>query len=39
VWEQGKKPPSGVARRLVGEIQDDPAYWRKRFGLGEPVNT
>jgi putative transcriptional regulator len=38
-WEQGTKPPSGVARRLIGEIRHDPAYWRKRFGLGEPVNT
>ena len=30
-WEQGAKPPSGVARRLIGEIRHDPAYWRKRF--------
>ncbi len=34
-WEQGTKPPSGVARRLIGEIRHDPAYWRKRFGLAE----
>ncbi len=30
-WEQGTKPPSGVARRLIGEIRHDPEYWRKRF--------
>jgi len=30
-WEQGTKPPSGVARRLIGEIAHDPEYWRKRF--------
>lgn len=30
-WEQGTKPPSGVARRLIGEIRHDPDYWRKRF--------
>ena len=32
-WEQGTKPPSGMARRLIGEIRHDPAYWRKRFAL------
>ena len=33
-WEQGTKPPSGVARRLIGEIRTSPDYWRSRFGLG-----
>lgn len=32
-WEQGTKPPSGVARRLIGEIRDKPEYWRQRFRL------
>lgn len=32
-WEQGAKPPSGVARRLIGEIRAQPDYWRNRFGL------
>lgn len=32
-WEQGTKPPSGVARRLIGEIRDKPDYWRQRFQL------
>jgi DNA-binding transcriptional regulator YiaG len=32
-WEQGAKAPSGMARRLIGEIRHDPAYWRKRFSL------
>lgn len=32
-WEQGTKPPSGVARRLIGEIRHDPDYWKRRFGL------
>ena len=36
-WEQGAKPPSGVARRLIGEIRHDPAYWRKRFAPGPAV--
>jgi DNA-binding transcriptional regulator YiaG len=35
-WEQGVKPPSGVARLLIGEIRHDPEYWRKRFAL-EPA--
>lgn len=35
-WEQGAKPPSGMARRLIGEIRHDPAYWRKRFALPDP---
>ncbi len=29
-WEQGTRPPSSMARRFMGEIEDDPAYWRER---------
>jgi DNA-binding transcriptional regulator YiaG len=29
-WEQGTRPPSSIARRFMGEIEDDPAYWRQR---------
>jgi DNA-binding transcriptional regulator YiaG len=29
-WEQGTRPPSSIARRFMGEIEDDPAYWRRR---------
>jgi len=29
-WEQGTRPPSSIARRFMGEIEEDPAYWRKR---------
>ena len=32
-WEQGTKPPSGAARRLIGEIHATPEHWKKRFGL------
>jgi putative transcriptional regulator len=30
-WEQGQKPPSPMARRLLGLIAADPPYWRSRF--------
>ena len=30
-WEQGQKPPSPMARRLLGLIAADPPYWRGRF--------
>jgi putative transcriptional regulator len=30
-WEQGQKAPSAMARRLLGLIESDPAYWRSRF--------
>ena len=30
-WEQGQKVPSPMARRLLGLIESDPAYWRSRF--------
>ena len=29
-WEQGTRPPSPIARRFMGEIEDDPEYWRRR---------
>jgi DNA-binding XRE family transcriptional regulator len=29
-WEQGTRPPSSIARRFMGEIEEDPAYWRQR---------
>ena len=29
-WEQGTRPPSSIARRFMGEIEADPAYWRQR---------
>jgi DNA-binding transcriptional regulator YiaG len=28
-WEQGKLP-SSIARRFMGEVEDDPDYWRRR---------
>jgi DNA-binding transcriptional regulator YiaG len=30
-WEQGTRPPSSIARRFMGEIEDDPSYWRQRI--------
>ena len=30
-WEQGQKPPSPMARRLLGLIASDPPYWKSRF--------
>ena len=29
-WEQGTRPPSSIARRFMGEIEEDPTYWRQR---------
>jgi DNA-binding transcriptional regulator YiaG len=29
-WEQGNRPPSSIARRFMGEIEDDPSYWKKK---------
>ena len=29
-WEQGTRPPSSIARRFMGEIEEDPAYWQQR---------
>jgi putative transcriptional regulator len=26
-WERGAKKPTSTARRLLGAIRDDPAYW------------
>jgi putative transcriptional regulator len=31
-WEQGKRPPQPIARRFLSEIEEDPAYWRRRIG-------
>lgn len=30
-WEQGAKPPSGLARRVIGLIIQDPGYWTKQL--------
>jgi putative transcriptional regulator len=30
-WEQGQKPPSRMARRFLGLIASDPAYWKSRL--------
>jgi putative transcriptional regulator len=30
-WELGEREPSALARRLLGAIRDDPAYWRGRL--------
>jgi DNA-binding transcriptional regulator YiaG len=30
-WEQGTRPPSSIARRFMGEIEANPAYWRQRI--------
>jgi DNA-binding transcriptional regulator YiaG len=30
-WELGQREPSGLARRFLGAIRDDPAYWRARL--------
>lgn len=30
-WEQGVRPPSPLACRLLSEIEADPAHWRKRL--------
>jgi DNA-binding transcriptional regulator YiaG len=28
-WEQSHRIPSALARRFLGEIRDDPPFWRK----------
>jgi putative transcriptional regulator len=30
-WEFGQRAPSALARRFLGAIRDDPAYWRGRL--------
>lgn len=30
-WEQGTRPPSGMARRFLDEIAESPAHWKKRL--------
>ena len=29
-WEQGTRPPNSIARRFMGEIEENPAYWQQR---------
>ncbi len=39
-WEQGQKVPSPMARRLLGLIGSDPAYWKSRFAsMVEPQGS
>jgi DNA-binding transcriptional regulator YiaG len=40
-WEQGARPPSAIARRFMGEIEEDPEYWRRRIArsLVESAST
>ncbi|QDV39153.1 helix-turn-helix domain-containing protein [Tautonia plasticadhaerens] len=33
-WEQGVRPPSGVARRFMDEIEAAPDHWRRRVAEG-----
>jgi DNA-binding transcriptional regulator YiaG len=35
-WELGQREPSSFARRLLGAIRDDPAYWRGRLAKVSP---
>jgi DNA-binding transcriptional regulator YiaG len=30
-WEQGQVILPGVARRFLGDVRDDPSYWRKKL--------
>ncbi len=30
-WEQGRRLPSGMARRFLEEIKASPAHWRRRL--------
>ncbi len=30
-WEHGQVVPSALARRLLGQVCDDPSYWRKKL--------
>ena len=32
-WEQGTRPPSSIARRFMGEIEVNPAYWLERVAV------
>lgn len=39
-WEQGIKPPSGAACRIMDEIRQNPKYWIDRLKeLSSPVNS
>ncbi len=30
-WEQGSRSPSPIARRFMGEIEEDPEHWQRRI--------
>lgn len=30
-WEQGRREPSGIARRFMEEIETNPRHWKARF--------
>ena len=30
-WELGQVVPPAIARRFLGEVRDDPGYWRKKL--------
>jgi DNA-binding transcriptional regulator YiaG len=32
-WEQGKRKPNRMARRLLDEVRNDPARWRAKLRL------
>lgn len=39
-WEQGAKPPKGVACRLMDEIRRHPEYWQARLReLSTPITA
>lgn len=39
-WEQGAKPPKGVACRLMDEIRRHPEYWQARLReLSTPISA
>ncbi|HUY87948.1 MAG TPA: hypothetical protein VMV10_04355 [Pirellulales bacterium] len=39
-WEQGIKPPSGAACRIMDEIRQNPKYWIERLKeLSSPVTS
>ena len=39
-WEQGAKPPKGVACRLMDEIRRNPEYWQARLReLSTPISA
>jgi len=38
-WEQGRRPPSPIARRFMGEIEENPAYWQQRVARSVVEST